>query len=306
MSVAKGLFNRVISQSMAIMQPNPPTKYTNLLMKKLGIETQDIKKLQEVEIEALIKAQNEVLDELFEAGEGEWIGFRPGIDIEGKTLPILPLDAIKQGEGKNIDLLIGCTEEEGKLSTHFTPDVKNISMEILEREIRDIVRPLRLELEAKTLIQKYQNARKDLIPNKPIDILNALLTDFVYRIPNIHIAEAQSKHNSNVFFYIFTWKSPLIKGAGHFVEIPFVFGTLDQKGNKYLFGKGPEAKLLSEKTMDAWIAFARTGNPNHSKIPEWPVYDIEKRATMMMGKDCEVVNAPFEKERMAWDGLHKW
>jgi para-nitrobenzyl esterase len=58
--------------------------------------------------------------------------------------------------------------------------------------------------------------------------------------------------------------------------------------------------------MDAWIAFARTGNPNHSNIPEWPEYDTEKRATMMMGKECEVVNAPFEKERVAWDGLHRW
>ena len=57
------------------------------------------------------------------------------------------------------------------------------------------------------------------------------------------------------------------------------------------------AKKLSEKIMDAWIAFARYGNPNHSNIPEWSVYDIEKRATMMMGQEFKVVNAPYEKER---------
>jgi len=55
--------------------------------------------------------------------------------------------------------------------------------------------------------------------------------------------------------------------------------------------------------MDAWIAFARTGNPNHKGLPEWQPYDIEKRATMTLGKDCKQVNAAYDKEREAWDGL---
>ena len=88
---------------------------------------------------------------------------------------------------------------------------------------------MNLEKHSKTLIKKYENARKDLLPNKPIDILNAIITDFVFRIPEIHIAEAQSKHNSNVYFYIFTWPAHLFKAACHFIEIPFVFGTLDIK-----------------------------------------------------------------------------
>jgi len=65
----------------------------------------------------------------------------------------------------------------------------------------------------------------------------------------------------------------------------------------------PETQALSEKMMDAWIAFARDGNPNHENIPEWPAYDAENRATMVFGEHCEVVNAPFDKERAAWDGL---
>lgn len=57
--------------------------------------------------------------------------------------------------------------------------------------------------------------------------------------------------------------------------------------------------------MDAWISFAKTGNPNHSSIPEWPSYSIENRTTMFFGKKCKAVNAAFDREREAWEELLK-
>jgi len=69
-------------------------------------------------------------------------------------------------------------------------------------------------------------------------------------------------------------------------------------------GKGKEANNLSDKMMKCWIAFAHTGNPNHNGIPEWPIYEVENRATMFMGKGFKIVNAPFDKERTAWDDIH--
>lgn len=302
MPLAKGLFNKIISQSMPILQGNPTIKSTNDLMNELGLDTRDIRALRDIKAKDIIEAQNKVLKEAEEADEDEYMGFRPSVDIEGGTLPFHPLEALKEGEGKNIDLMIGGTEEENKMMW-MDPLIKNLNTQKLESLVINFLRPLNLESESKALIHKYENARKNLLPIKPADIFIAICSDLMFRIPEIHIAEAQSKHNSNVFFYIFTWPSPLFKGATHFVEIPFVFGTLDLKGVKYIFGKGPEAKKLRDKVMDTWIAFARSGNPNHGNIPEWPVYDTEKRATMMIGKEFKVVNAPFEKERVIWDDL---
>lgn len=302
MPTAKGLFNKVIAQSSPILQLNPTIKSTNDLMKKLGLKARDIATLRELKTEDIIEAQREILKENEEADEGEFMDFRPSIDNEGGTLPIHPLEALKKGEGKNIDILIGCNEEEQK-TIILDPNLKNLNAERLESLIASSLRPLNLAHESKVLIQKYENARKDLLPINPVDICIAILSDLVFRIPDIHIAEAQSKHNSNVYFYIFTWPSPLVKGACHSVEIPFVFGTVDLPGMKYLVGKGPEVKTLSERIMDTWIAFARNGNPNHGNIPEWSEYNAEKRATMMMGKEFKVVNAPFEKERVAWEDL---
>ena len=106
---------------------------------------------------------------------------------------------------------------------------------------------------------------------------------------------------------MFAWPSPGMEGvlgACHSLEIPFVFGTLDSPTFKELVVEiTPETKTISEKMMDAWIAFARTGNPNHDNLPEWPSYDAEKRATMVFGEECKIENTLFDKERAAWDGL---
>ena len=55
--------------------------------------------------------------------------------------------------------------------------------------------------------------------------------------------------------------------------------------------------------MDAWIAFAHSGNPNHENIPTWPPYDSNNRSTMLIGTEFKVMEKSFETEREAWDGL---
>jgi len=68
-------------------------------------------------------------------------------------------------------------------------------------------------------------------------------------------------------------------------------------------GSSPEAQVLAERTMDAWLSFARTGAPGHAALGDWPAFDSERRATMMLGARCELVDAPFDDERRAWEGL---
>jgi para-nitrobenzyl esterase len=85
-------------------------------------------------------------------------------------------------------------------------------------------------------------------------------------------------------------------GACHALEIGFVFGGYDDM----FCGSGPDADKLSECIQEAWLAFARTGDPSCESIGKWPVYG-KNRATMMLGKSCHVEEAPYEEERRAWD-----
>ena len=89
-------------------------------------------------------------------------------------------------------------------------------------------------------------------------------------------------------------------GACHALELPFVFGTLRNPGLDKFAGSGPQANRLSEQMMDAWLAFARTGDPNTEGGPQWPTYDGSRRATMVFGSDTHLEDAPYDEERQLW------
>jgi para-nitrobenzyl esterase len=55
--------------------------------------------------------------------------------------------------------------------------------------------------------------------------------------------------------------------------------------------------------MDAWIAFAKTGDPSHAGVGAWPAYSTGERHTMIFGRHCGAQAAPFEDERAVWDEL---
>ena len=126
------------------------------------------------------------------------------------------------------------------------------------------------------------------------------MTDFQFRIPCTRLAEAHGR----AYLYLFEWESPAMRGAlgaCHALEMPFMFGTLHHPMEQRFAGTGPEADSLSEVMMDAWIAFARKGDPNHEGMDTWPVYDPESRRTMVFGRESACVSGPFEEERAAWD-----
>ena len=56
---------------------------------------------------------------------------------------------------------------------------------------------------------------------------------------------------------------------------------------------------LADKVSDAWIAFARSGDPNTPKLPHWPAYDAKDRATMVINNVSKVVNDPLREQRLA-------
>ena len=84
---------------------------------------------------------------------------------------------------------------------------------------------------------------------------------------DIRLADAHAGMTGRTYMYEFAWPAPGL-GAVHALEIPFVFGTLTTPGVERFTGSGPEALALSEKMQDAWLAFAKTGNPSTEALEE--------------------------------------
>ena len=121
----------------------------------------------------------------------------------------------------------------------------------------------------------------------------------MFRMPALELVEAQRANKQLVYSYLFSWKSPVMGGAlgaCHALEIGFVFGKYDAM----FCGSGPDADKLAKCIQDAWLAFARTGDPSCESIGKWPVYG-SKRMTMILDKVCRAEVAPYEAERSAWD-----
>ena len=108
------------------------------------------------------------------------------------------------------------------------------------------------------------------------------------------------------FAYRYDWETP--EGGGHMrsphtIEVPFVFNNIKVAGP--LISKLPEAYALADKTSSAWVAFARTGDPNTPKLPRWPAYSTTSRDTMLFNNECRVAQDPDRGPRLVMEQVLK-
>ena len=292
---ANGLFHRAIAQSGAahnVHSADDAMDITEQFLNELDIPITSVEMLLEVSVERILEAQ-------------EPFTFQPVVD--GSVLPKPPLDAIRDGLSQDIPLLVGtCRDEYTLLGLIYgdTPSLDN------DGELADYIENLVPGLnpsEAQNMVKTYREEREALgLTPTSTDLYFAIQTDRAFRIPAIRLVEAQYVHQpKNTWLFLFTWESVLLGGtlgAHHGVDLPFVFGLTETSG-ALITGGGPEAETLSLLTMDAWLAFAHSGNPNHADLPEWQPYDESKRATMLFGEECALVEAPADATRLLWDSL---
>ncbi len=85
-----------------------------------------------------------------------------------------------------------------------------------------------------------------------------------------------------VFVYRFACSDGADPGAGHGLELPFVFDNVDRAR--------VDSARLAARMSEAWLAFARTGDPNIADLPQWPPYRPEAPAVLQFDTTCRVVH----------------
>jgi para-nitrobenzyl esterase len=297
---AAGLFQRAIPQSGAAHNVHPPAvarEVAERMLDALGIPRGEAWRLREVPPAQILEAQDKVTLEVM--GRVALLPFQPTLD--GGVLPEPPLEAIRRGLSRDVAVLAGATRDEWKLFALMDPTLASLdeagAVGRLSRWLGD---------RAGAVLEAYRDARAGRAPTDPRSLFLAIESDRVFRIPAVRLAEAQRAHQPHTYKYLFTWESPLfgdVLGACHGIDVPFVFGLVDLPGADRFIGKGPEVQALAERTMDAWLAFARSGSPAHAGLGAWPAYDDPDRPTMLLGPECGVQSDPFGAERRAWEGL---
>ncbi len=217
--------------------------------------------------------------------------------IDGETITDWPEPLLGSGTHAGMPLMVGTTRDE--MSSAVLAGMG-------DGDLAERVQELVPAHDANALIDAYRTARgQRLAPVDSASLYAAIDTSRMMGVPSTRLLDAHRPHGP-VYHYVFDWISPAMDGASgaqHGVDIGFVFGTHDVTPDTAgMFGAGPAADALADATMDAWTAFARTGDPSTESLGEWPPYG-ETRATMMIGPLAGVREAPFEGERAAWDGI---
>jgi para-nitrobenzyl esterase len=107
-----------------------------------------------------------------------------------------------------------------------------------------------------------------------------------------------------VWMYRFDWATPIMGGVvqtPHMLEIPFVFDNAAEDFCLPMTGGGSAAADLAARMSGAWVAFAKTGNPDSGGIPHWPAYEVPERFAMLFDNKCRVVKDPSGDDWRALD-----
>jgi len=300
MPSARGLFHKAILESGAFPFESQADNRrfavtgTRKFFKELKIAVGDLPTLQKVPFDLIMRAVKKVVGRLLFSDRA----FYPVID--GTVVPENIYDILRSGYASQMPVIIGVNAEELPL---FGLILKpGLYQSLVKYSILRKLKKLGVTgTQIHTLLGLYLAI---LSPAERAERkeYNHLFSDEHFRIPAILLAEARLSAGSQTYFYCFAHPAPRIQAAVHVMELYFVFGTLgtaDIAEAMQIPGTQEEWRL-SQAMMAAWTTFARTGDPNHPGLPEWPPYDLERRATLFLDIQSRVVNLPFDEVRSAW------
>jgi para-nitrobenzyl esterase len=300
MPMAKGLFHKAVVESGSTLRLGDPelaAKLAAAVIAELGLNKSSIDKIQAMPYARLLEAQTAAMKKLqpnppaggpgmpTPRGAAPRLGFSPVVD--GKVVTRHPFDPDAPDVSANVPMIIGTVLNEQ------SPSMSNAALESMSEDEMKKRAAERYGDKAGTVVEAYRKAYPSV---KPVELLSRM---FSVRTNAVTQADRKAARGAApAYLYLFAWQTPLLDGrprAFHCSEIPFVFYNTDVSA--MATGGGAEARALAAKVSDAWINFARKGDPNHGGLPQWPVYNAQQGPVMVFDKTCEVKSDPDRELR---------
>jgi para-nitrobenzyl esterase len=277
MPAARGLFHRAVIQSGAALRGGPrdtASKTAETILKELGLKPGQGRELQQAPLDKLMDAGNKA---------------RFGPVVDGSVLPANPFDPVATPISAEVPVIVGYTRTERTVYEIDSPDYGKLDEAGLLVNVRRA-----LGDEAEKVIDGYR--RK--YPKATLYELSTNITGDAGAINSIRLAERRSAlGKAPTYLYVFAWETPVMGlRAPHTLEIPFVFNHIDTS-ESMVGAVNARMRKLEAASAGAWAAMARSGNPNHKELPNWPAYTPDKRAVMILDAPCRVENDPTGEVR---------
>jgi para-nitrobenzyl esterase len=287
MPSGKGLFHRAAVQSgssLRLTTREEGAKLAGALLAKLNVSKSNIADLQKLSWQQILEAQSSL-------GFGLG-GFAPV--VEGHVLPHHPFDPVAPPESADVPVIISTALEDAALAlTNF--DLDDAGLKALLNQ--------RFKAHGDEIYALYHKSSWTA-KKSPFLIQAQVMTDSGFRRSAITQAERKAAlGKAPAYMYLWAYESPSFGG-----KFGAVHGTdVSASFNNYRDGIGgtgsPQQRALWSNFAAGWVAFAKTGKPDHPKIPNWPAYETAKRSTMIFDNDTRVENDPRGEIRKFWEQM---
>jgi para-nitrobenzyl esterase len=277
---AVGLFHRAVVQSMpgTYFTPRLAADITRACAAELGLDPSELPGADPWTLPTAadaVAASMPLHADRWGLAAHALVPFAPVVD--GDVLPSTPW----LGLTGRVAVMVGHTRHEQRLLTVLSGLLGQVT-EKQAAEAADVFGPDP---------QRYRESFPD--PQERYDVVRS---DWLFRMPSLHLAQAQLAAGGRAHLYELTWPAPGmggVLGACHGLDVPLVFGNLTQGQPAALIGDPTaEAEAVSEQMRLAWTAFATTGDPG------WPSHDTG--STRLFDAVPVVTDYPEQVSREIW------
>lgn len=287
---AKGLFHSAATmsgQQVTASGPINARRRAEAFLARLGVAAGDVAALRALPPEKLVEA----LDTEDPVNSEFSVYFGPVLD--GRLLTRHPFWPDAPAQSASIPMILGNTHDETRnLIGRSQPEYFELSWEDLPAAL---TRHMRCDIDAEEVVQAY----RAFYPERtPAEIFFAATTAARSWRGQVEEADVRAREGGTTWVYRFDlpWTAEDGRwGAPHTVDIGYAFLNLDRQGA--MPGKALAAQQMSLHLAGAFIALARTGDPNHAGLAHWPRHTLPARETMIFGETARVEDDPRGQER---------
>jgi para-nitrobenzyl esterase len=280
MPAARGLFRRAVIQSGSLVSHMPreaATQISQAFIGQLGLTPATLERIKDLPWTQILAAQTAIGAH----------AFAPIVD--GTHIPAHPLESQVASLSDDVPLIISTTlDDAGLFFDRFA---------MTEQELRDT---LSASYGAKASL--LEKTYREHFPSKsPYLLYSQIITDAGFRRFAHAQAEAKAaRQHAAVYTYLWEWTCPAFEGKFGAVHAMDVAASMHNERDAILGSGSTDARRMCDDLASAFLAFAKTGDPNNSQIPAWPRFDASRRSTLVFERNTRIEPDPLGALRKLW------